>query len=314
MGGKLFNVPRLTDSEYKFAKLDIIEMLYDNSFHYQYDFIKTYSDKQTHGDIDILVKCENKNDLRYTINFIFEEYQCKNTNHGISVNFNNKQIDFISISNINYDYSLYYYRYSSLNEIIGKFCIKHNLIYKNNGLYYRYKGLYKPKDIFLSKNVIKIYNFLDISELNHIFEKTYNEIFNIITNSCYFDYNRMSKKISKLTQVNDTYKKFDIFLKNNTIKAGINYSINIDYLEKEFEADLTNRINKIKSDEEKYSKIEGLINGKEIMKITSLKGKELSKFIGDFKNYLKINNKYYNLYEYNVVDLINEFYKKENVF
>lgn len=130
MGGNLFKTKRLDRQEYEEACLFISKVLAPMN----YAFTKSFLDKDSFGDIDILVSCTNlAKELFYKHGLVLET-------NGSPVLIQHKgkqiQIDLIQVDNM--PYSLNYYSYGMFCSIIGKIFKSQGFKLNPNGLYYMY--------------------------------------------------------------------------------------------------------------------------------------------------------------------------------
>mgnify|MGYP001737038355 CR=1 FL=1 len=171
MGGNLFKTERMGRQEYEEACLFISTALAPMN----YAFTKSFLDKNSFGDIDILVSCTNfAKELLYKHGLILEV-------NGSSVLIQHKgkqiQIDLIQVDNMSY--ALNYYSYGMFCPIIGKIFKSQGFKLNPNGLYYIYNG----NEVFITNNWHKILGVIGIYKSEFTREE---EAFAAISKSPFF--------------------------------------------------------------------------------------------------------------------------------
>lgn len=150
MGGNLFKTKRMDRQEYEEACLFISKVLAPMN----YAFTKSFLDKDSFGDIDILVSCTNlAKELFYKHDLVLET-------NGSSVLIHHKgnqiQVDLIEVNNM--PYALNYYSYGMFYSIIGKIFKSQGFKLNPNGLYY----IYNCNEVFITNNWHKILGVIGI--------------------------------------------------------------------------------------------------------------------------------------------------------
>lgn len=171
MGGNLFETERMSRQEYEEACLSISTALAPMN----YAFTKSFLDKNSFGDIDILVSCTNfAKELLYKHGLVLEI-------NGTSVLIQHKgkqiQVDLIETNNM--PYALNYYSYGMFCPIIGKIFKSQGFKLNPNGLYYIYNG----NEVFVTNNWHKILGVIGIYK--HEFTRE-EEAFAVISKSPFF--------------------------------------------------------------------------------------------------------------------------------
>ena len=172
MGGNLFKTERMTRREYEEACLLISKVLGPMN----YAFTKSFLDKESFGDIDVLVSCTNfAKELFYKHGLVLEI-------DGTSVLIQHKgkeiQVDLIETNNM--PYALNYYSYGMFSPIIGKIFKTQDFKLNPNGLYYMYNG----NEVFVTNNWHKILGVIGIYKSEFAREE---EAFAAISKSLFFD-------------------------------------------------------------------------------------------------------------------------------
>lgn len=171
MGGNLFKTERMDRQEYEEACLFISKVLAPMN----YAFTKSFLDKDSFGDIDILVSCTNlAKELFYKHGLVLET-------NGSSVLIHHKgnqiQVDLIEVNNM--PYALNYYSYGMFCPIIGKIFKPQGFKLNPNGLYYIYNG----NEVFVTNNWHKILGVIGIYKSEFTREE---EAFAAISKSPFF--------------------------------------------------------------------------------------------------------------------------------
>ena len=128
--------------------------------------VRCYRTKQDHGDLDVLIKVDqtfidNKVNLREYIEKHFKPQAIHSNGGVISFDFENFQIDFIPISESNWEIAQTYFSYDPLGNAMGKTYHKMNLSYGWDGLKFKYRNFNgrKSHNIIITKDPRKIFEF-----------------------------------------------------------------------------------------------------------------------------------------------------------
>ena len=267
--------------------------------------------KETFGDLDLIYKCKENQDIRFIVNEIFSPYEV--FSNGTVFSFSYKinetdyfQIDLIKVSNI--EMAQFYYGYGDIGHIIGRIMKKNNLTFGIEGLWINYEN----NKIMLSCVPQEICNFigLDYNKWKDGFS-TEIDIFNWIIQCKYFnkDYFNPDNFNSVYKKNYDTRPNFKLFIDyifsiniehNNEIKLNI-----IDYItifNKHNEKEIIDKklyINKLH--QEKFS-------GKVFLLYTDCKN--IGKYKDEFKTYICENQDFNEYLLKNDVDFINNQIKE----
>lgn len=171
MGGNLFKTKRMDRQEYEEACLFISKVLAPMN----YAFTKSFLDKDSFGDIDILVSCTNlAKELFYKHVLVLET-------NGSSVLIHHKgnqiQVDLIEVNNM--PYALNYYSYGMFCPIIGKIFKSQGFKLNPNGLYY----ICNDNEVFITNNWHKILGVIGVYKSEFTREE---EAFAAISKSPFF--------------------------------------------------------------------------------------------------------------------------------
>ena len=217
MGGNAFknvDIKKLTLDEYNLISTKIGHILDDNNIEFRLP--KKVKEKNSFGDIDFLLKKSSMDNPYNIIKNIFNNNNFFRNDNIYSVTYNNYQIDFMIIDDYYWDMSYMYYSYMPLNHIIGSIFKQNDFKFNQYGLRYKKfsKILNKNNEILISKNPKEIYKFI-LSNNNFMYNsfETYNDMFELICKSKYFNINVINKR-----QRHPIYIKFIDFLNNCDIK------------------------------------------------------------------------------------------------
>lgn len=256
------------------------------------DVPKSYATKESFGDLDVVV--ENRGDMDRIVREVLERFFPKET-------FKNKtifsfayalgkeeffQVDLIFVPPRNFESSLFYLSYNDLSNILGRIARRIGLKFGHEGLFYIYKNEREEKigEILVTKEPGEIYEILGVSYERYLEGfGTLEEIFEFVVSSKYF-----AKETFHL-------KNLDCANRNRNRKRKT-YMEFLDYLErKDFpssppDGEIGKRVlpsilekyphvgEKAREIEEKIEKkraVSKKFNGRIVMEITGMRGKEL---------------------------------------
>jgi len=279
--------------------------------------VKCFHTKETHGDMDILVKIDekfhNKNiDLRKFVKETFSPNEIFYNGGVVSFDFDEFQIDLIPMRESNWDVAKTYFDYDPTGNIMGKVANSIRFSYKDvkGRLSYGFEGLYavlymkdsdkKLGEVRLSRNNGDIFVFLDYDYDRFLkgFE-TKQEIFEYSVDTDYFKRDRflmenLSHKDRKRNRKRQTYHEFLAYVDENKIpdKPGRDFDGEnwLDFIDLFFiDADLKPKLIKHREYEIIRKAVSEKFNGHIVMdEFPELQGKELGTWLGNFK--LKYDN------------------------
>ena len=241
MGGNALKntfTERKNTKDFNEIALKLIPYIKSNLSYEPY-IIKCYHNKETHGDMDILLKIPNHKDN--TINLNLKEFLEKlkpneiyRNSNVISFDYENFQIDLILIEEDNWNIAKVYFNYDCLGNIMGKTFHKFNLSYGWEGLYYKFRNFngVNSHNILISKDPKKILYFggYDYDRYCQGFN-TLEEIFQYIIASKYFNtetlqFENLNQIDRKRNRKRKSFNEFLLYIKDNYIKS--NYTFNPD--------------------------------------------------------------------------------------
>lgn len=301
MGGNALNITtrRYEREEYLDILLEIRTML--NNLAIVSEVPKWYSNKESFGDLDILIKSSTINgNIIDIINDIFKPNEIYSNSNVKSFDYKEFQIDFILTGDENWETSINYFSYNDLGNLIGRISYQMGFRFGHYGLkfvYHHEDGGIKFSKI-ISKDPEKIYEFLGFNykEYQKGFDDI-NDIFKFVVNSRYFnrkifDYQYLNHQNRTRNKKRKNYELFLEFIKEDNIHIIplIDYQYRdkqfyIDKAESMFNVDLNIRIKKFNEIVDQQKKASGIFNGNVVMEHFNLRGKELGIAMQRFNTY-----------------------------
>ena len=131
MGGNALKIKtvRKTTSEYNMIANKLIPII-KKGFNTDVSLVKCYHNKESHGDMDILVKMGYEQVNINIIDFIknnFNPSDINNNNGVISFDYDNFQIDIIPISQGIWDIANIWFSYDPFSNLVGKIVKQFNI-------------------------------------------------------------------------------------------------------------------------------------------------------------------------------------------
>lgn len=261
--------------------------------------VKSFHTKDSHGDADVLFKrtAETKDiDMAEYVK-VFNPQAIYNNSGVVSFDYDDFQVDIISINEDDWDVAQTYFSYDPLGNIMGKVFHKFGLSYGWNGLTYKFRSFSGSlsKSINVSKDARRIFEFAgyDYDRYLEGFE-TVEDIFKYLISNKFFDpimfeFENLKHIDRKRNLRRKSYHTFIEYLKENKIPKVYEFNPSKDaYLPMidEFFPEV-NILEQIKTftDQNVLNKlISEKFNGNHIMEMfPELKGKELGYAISKYK-------------------------------
>lgn len=302
MGGNLFKVERVSKEKY----LEILDTLYpvlDKYFGNNYRIPKPYHNKPTYGDVDVILNAtvisrNTPNWQEKWLNPLLKDLgnpTMKQVRNVISLNYMNFQVDFFMEGESKFETSYNFMCYNILGNLLGRIFHKFNLRYGEDGLAYVLRGFnnHVSKEIVICKNLETILGFIGLSYERwlHGFDEL-EDIFKYVIDCKYFcsnSYNPEYFNIQKRATERPDFNKFLDYLETNKIEK--NYPFEKDKLkylpeiDSYFGSDLKEKVEIHMQQQQIAYDISQKFNGKIVMELLNIEGKELGSFIHGFKEW-----------------------------
>lgn len=291
MGGNaLATKTRRLDKE-EFEEIEAIVCYKLKKYYSRVAPIQAYFNKETFGDLDIIVSTPRPKQLSWILKQEFQTKEIVINGGVVSFEFRDFQIDLIQTHFYLVPNAEVYFSYNDLGMLMGMVAKRFNCKYGEKGLFYvtEYNG--KKKEIFLTKDIPTIFDFLgfDFNRYKKGFYTLY-EIYNFVIDSKFFDIKRFLQQDGW-----NHYKR----KRNAKRSTWVGFQKYLRYYEIDKETPLTrNKCNEridsffpgILEQEQEFiireklkQRVKQKFNGERIGNLTGLKGKELGDFIASFK-------------------------------
>jgi len=225
---------------------------------YEVTIPRFYRNKKTHGDLDVLIKTDNKKNI-FDIAINIKDNGYIINGDVISFDYRNFQIDFICIRSNIWNTAIVYYSYDPFANIVSKIAKGFGAIYGMSGLYYRFTGITSTKIINLSRDNREIFNFLgyDFSQFKDF--NTIDDILDYVTSGRFFDKDlfqpeNLTSMDRKRSMKRKSYRYFLSYIENkkSNYKFSDNKSDYISYIDSFFSGFASTLSKYIKQDKEKF--------------------------------------------------------------
>lgn len=297
MGGNLFKVGRVDKDRY-FEILDSLRPVLDRHFGDRYRIPVAYRNKPDYGDVDIIVDAATvlnnptwKEDISHALNVS----EVKSVRNVYSMLYQNFQVDLFLVGSNKLETCNNFMSYNILGNLIGRVYHKFNLRYGEDGLFYVLRGFnnHISKEVIVSKDMKSILEFIGLSYERWLegFDDV-QDIFDYIITSKYFCSNSYDLKyfnIQKRATERPEFNKFLDYLSWNNINKNYpfdkNKEVYLDEIDAYFNTNLKEKYKEHVERQAILQKLSKKFNGKIVMEvIEGIEGKELGKFISDYKN------------------------------
>lgn len=270
-----------------------------------------FRNKETFGDIDIIVNKEISEHSRYHeinvreyIQETFKPNEIFHNGNAYSFDYKEVQVDMIMVESEDFDSNYHYLAYNDLGNFIGRLAQILGLKYGQEGLfYYHYSdnGGTKTK-IIVSKDYKKIFEFLNL-DYNKWLEgfDTLEEIFEYVTTSSLFNPDKF--QLDELNKINRdrnlkraSYMSFLEYIKDknphenydeqtfNLLRENV-----VPMIDNIFpEANIRLEIAQIEYEEAKRNLVKRKFSGTTIIKEFGLTGAEIGESLKKFREYVKL--------------------------
>lgn len=301
MGGnalKNIETIRLNSEEYFSITESILHKLRNLFPERKINYIESYRQKESFGDLDILISGCIFPDIK---NFIYKHFG--NTEVFINSNIVSFgflidpltkkyfQIDLIFVREDIYNFSLNYFSFNDLGNLIGRITNRFNFSFGWDGLNYKvYNGVKFIDKVNLSldfEQTLTLFDF-DVSAFKQGFE-TLEDVFYFVSKSKYFKpeiyiLSNRNAEDRKRDKKRKTYVLFLEWLEQNRDKFNNVEQPILDEQSILKHFDKLETVQKIIEKDNFNNKVNSKYNGNNFKSTTKLEGIELGKFISLFKN------------------------------
>lgn len=305
MGGKALKIETVRKTTEEFNKIasEIVPII-ENKLGVRTFIAKCYHNKETHGDMDILIEVTHEfhNKGINLAKFIKDEFiptDMYNNGGIISFDYDNFQIDIIPMKESNWEIAKVWYSYDPFSNLAGKTAHKKGAKYGISGLTYPFRNFNgrQSHNITLSKDPHKIFEFLgyDYNKFKKGFDKI-EEIFNFVISGKYFDHtNFLMENLRHIDRKRNnkrkSYQQFLQYVNDNNITSTYKFKPKEEYLNDiaEFfpESNLLEKIEELRIKDEQNQILHSKFNGKIVMqRYPNLKDKTLGHAMTNFKENL----------------------------
>lgn len=296
MGGNLFKAGRVTKERYKEIVSLLIPVL-DTHFGDRYGIPKPYHDKSDFGDVDIILDAGvvmNKPDWFINVCADLNVKETHKVRNVCSMLYQNFQVDFFMTPTSEFESSINFMSYNILGNLIGRIYHKFNLRYGEAGLFYVLRGFtnHISKEIIVTRDMEKILSFIGLSyERWKLGFNNVEEIFEYVIDSPYFcsnSYDPEYYNVRKRANERPDFVKFLEYIETNKIEKNYPFErpkeIYLEKIDEYFGTDLKSANIKHKLRQERLQNIAEKFNGRIIMNLLKIEGKELGSFINAYKD------------------------------
>lgn len=321
MGGNAFNhkgytSERMTKEEFHQNEREVMMILHDLDI--ESKPIPYVKEKETFGDIDLIVVKENSRNVKEIIcnnidKFgLTDEFVFRNGDV-ISILYKKKyQIDFIFTSDDVKHYHQSYLAYNDLGNLLGRIIKESGFQHGHNGLFYVYREGNHYKELIplttAYDDALEILG-LDVDKFYSGFD-TFKEMFEYVTSCKYFKKSRFAlENLNNRNRVRDRKRKvYNEFLKYiETIEDGEEF---VPSPFEEFDW-LESKIEEIKLSRVKINLLREKFNGNNVHLWTGLNGGQSSEraYFGNFMAYVKTLDGFNDVLENQSIEEMEKFVK-----
>jgi hypothetical protein len=317
MGGKLFNLGRISRDQYLEIEVAVREYLDRKVGTAAYRVPRYYATKPDFGDMDIIIQSSDSatwQTLRQELVTDLGVSETKSPGSVFSTVYQGLQVDYFTTKPEFLESTYNYLSFNDLGNLLGKICRRFNLKYGEEGLAYvfrRQDGNYK-KDLTISTDFFEICGFLelDYNQWQQGFDELA-DIFDWVIASPYFSvhpYIYQSTSLEKRAKERTTIQKFLTYLEDHGITNEYQYLENRDdylpWIAEQFPAaNLLDRISVQRQLDDRSMAIKAKFNGDRLMTlIPGLSGKALCTFIVKLKEQIPDFEEYILAQDQEVID------------
>lgn len=294
MGGNAlsFETRRVNSEEYKHLSGKIVCIARAMFPGADVRLVKSYHQKPSHGDIDVLISIGVNDDRRKEIiQSAYAPREIVQNSNCYSFDYENVQIDFIFLPKEDMDIASAYFAYNDLGNLVGR-------IYHKMGLKFGHDGLWLTVmadtrvigEICLSKDIKTILTLggYDYDRWIKGFDEI-QDIFDFVVSSKFysyriFDLDNRNAKARMRDRKRKTYTDFLKFAETRDQTSDYHWMPSSAYLADVLvDFDVLDEYTRIIKNYRDSKYVKSIFNGKIVMEIVPrLEGKELAKFMHDF--------------------------------
>lgn len=302
MGGNVFSgTVRKTTQDLIGIVLEWSSLL--SRFSITFAIPENISEKEDHGDLDILV-VSGTNLQSFVKDYLdVEGIEYKLNGDVYSILYKDFQVDLIKTTEEDIEFSEFYFSYNDLGNLLGRMSKQLGFTLKHNGLYYKQQdGSHVLKEHLLTKDYQEVLKILGVDVYTYLSGMhTYEDMFKFVSSSPYFNSDIFQyESLNNKNRVRDRKRKtYNLFLewcsKQTFLRAlpKLTYQEKEDfvcshfpYLRKELDNEFTKYLLKLS--------IKQKFNGSLVMEvIPELSGKNLGSFISKYKEHFAEDFQYF---------------------
>lgn len=225
MGGKLLsNTRRYSKLELDDAARFILSSLRESG--YKCDATLAYEEKETFGDLDIVVSYTGTDKLEALVQELFKPEQIVNdpNQNILSFSYNDLSVDLIFVRDDIYDFAHSYLSYSDLGNLVGKTAHMFGVHVGTEGMWYRLReDKHIIGKIVITKNWYLALRILGFEPNTYALGfKSKLDIFNFVTSGKFFNFDFYTVKLNAKARASekkrDTYREFIQHCQNTELK------------------------------------------------------------------------------------------------
>jgi hypothetical protein len=295
MGGNALSIKtrRVNFKEFIQIQDQVSEALVFNLGYAQARFLPYIFNKESFGDLDLILP---KPKLPYLEDFLTDYLGSREVVHNgdiVSFEYREFQIDLIHTPFQNLDIAQTYFSYNDLGMLMGMLAKRVGCKYGSDGLYLvRYNHNKSRKwEIFLSKDSEEIFWFLGLNysrflkgfeSLEDVFEFVYCS--HLFDSDAFLNEEGWNHRRRTRNKKRPTWQAFKSYLKKHPKKLNPKPKDPIDYCKDYFPPTyIDERLERIREEDNRRQIVKERFNGKLVEEVTGLRGKDLSRFIAEFK-------------------------------
>lgn len=286
MGGNAIkNARRIDYDEMCVMKTSIQHKLYTIDNDIRWYMPSFYRTKETFGDIDMLISYESDN-WKEDILKEFRPSQHSSNGNCLSIDYDGVQVDFIYYKTFNELVAANnYFSWNDLGNLLGRVANKNGMKFGHDGLWLRvdhdgtYLGYVKITDKM--KNILKILGYDYVRWVNGF--DTLEDIFNFVVSSPHFNpvsynYESLDHQNRLRNKKRRVYQAFLDWLKDRTFPEPQPIYLGL------YDTDAFTKKRGLIDAYEMSKHLKTFFNGDIVTEFTGLSGKELGKFMSEYKS------------------------------